>query len=84
MDPLEIPLHDPATPTPPPRCPIPLFSSRTLMHMNREMSPHAKSELTPFGEIILVSGCKLIVRGVRANKRNSDPVKIVEEAITKI
>ena len=54
------------------------------MRMNREMSPHAESESTPFGEIILASGCKLIVRGVGANKRNSDPVKIMEEAVSQI
>ena len=52
--------------------------------MNREMSPHAESESTPFGEIILASGCKLIVRGVGANKRNSDPVKIMQDAVSQI
>jgi hypothetical protein len=52
--------------------------------MNREMSPHAESESTPFGEIILASGCKLIVRGVGANKRNSDTVKIMQDAVSQI
>ena len=55
------------------------------MRMNIEMSPHTESsESTPVGEIILASGCKLIVRGVRADKRNLDPVQIVEQAVTKI
>ena len=55
------------------------------MRMNIEMSPHTESsESTPVGEIILASGCKLIVRGVGADKRNSDPVQIVEQAVTKI
>jgi hypothetical protein len=40
--------------------------------------------LNQFPEIILASGCKLIIQGVGANKRNSDLVKIVEEAVSKI
>ena len=75
---------DRTTPTPPLWCPIPPVSPRMLMWMNREMSPHAESESTPFDEIILASGCKLIVHGVGANKRNSDPIKIMQDAISQI
>ena len=54
------------------------------MWMNREMSPHAESESTPFGKIILASSCKLIVCGIRANKRNPDPIKIMQDAVSQI
>jgi hypothetical protein len=42
---------------------------------------HTTNDLS---DVTLAPGCTLIIRGVGATKRNSDPVKLVEAAVTQI
>ncbi|KAF8163598.1 hypothetical protein B0H34DRAFT_696009 [Crassisporium funariophilum] len=73
----------PDNPTTPPRIPptIPPYTPRTPMRLQRSIHSNREAEPTPISEITLASGCSLIVRGVGANKHDSDPVKIMKDAI---
>ena len=68
--------------TPPKKRVLPPFTPKTPMRANGHI-PN-KHESNDMGDIALAPGCTLIVRGVGATHRNSDPVKLVDVAIAKI
>lgn len=68
--------------TPPKKRTLPPFTPKTPMRINGHI-PN-KHESNDMSNIALAPGCTLIIRGVGATLRNSDPVRLVEAAITKI
>ena len=65
--------------TPPQKRALPLFTPKTPMRANGYIpNRHVTNDI---GDIALAPGCTLIVRGVGAAKRNSDPVKLLEAAV---
>jgi hypothetical protein len=68
--------------TPPQKRTLPLFTPKTPMRINGYIpNRHVTNDI---GEVTLAPGCTLIIRGVGATKRNSDPVKLVEAAVAQI
>jgi hypothetical protein len=64
---------------------LPPFSPRTPLRKRAPPSQDSgENGITPIKDVTLASGASLIVRGVGANKKNSDPVKLMIEAIAKI
>lgn len=68
--------------TPPKKRSLPPFTPKTPMRVNG----HIPNRLiaNDMSDIALAPGCTLIVRGIGATKRNSDPVKLLEAAIAQI
>ena len=65
--------------------PLPPFSPRTpLRKRTTPFQEPGETDHTPIKDITLASGASIIVRGVGANKKNSDPVKLMNDAIGKI
>ncbi len=73
-------------PITPPRAPniLPPFTPRTPLRKRAQYQKEHSDETTPIKDINLASGASIIVRGVGANKKNSDPVELMKAAILKI
>ena len=68
--------------TPPPKRTLPPFSPKSPMRANgRIPTRYMPAEMN---EITLPLGCSLIIQGVGAAQRNSDPVKLIQSAIAQI
>ena len=73
---------NPVNQTPPPKRALPPFSPTSPLRAHgRIPTRYMPAEMN---EITLPPGCSLIVRGVGATQRNSDPVKLVQTAIAHI
>jgi hypothetical protein len=73
---------NPVNQTPPPKRTLPPFSPKSPMRANgRIPTCYMPAEMN---EITLPPGCSLIIRGVGAAQRNSDPVRLIQSAITQI
>ena len=73
--------NDPDPPsTPPKKSIIPPFTPRPAMKTQTPRTPG----ITPIRDITLAPLPSLIIRGIGANTRNSDPLKIVGNAINQI
>jgi hypothetical protein len=68
--------------TPPQKRTLPPFTPKTPMRVNGYIPNRLAAN--DMSDITLAPGCTLIVRGVGAAKRNSDPVRLLEAAITQI
>ncbi|KAF8953176.1 hypothetical protein BDZ97DRAFT_1873597 [Flammula alnicola] len=86
MDNPDNPANDPKTPTHArTQTALPPFSPRTPLR--KRMTPiqdPGDEEHTPIKDVTLASGASVIIRGVGANKKNSDPVQLMNDAINKI
>ena len=75
-------LNNPTPQTPPRKRALPPFTPKTPMRTNGSIpNRHATNDLS---DVTLAPGCNLIIRGVGASHRNTDPTKAVETAILKI
>ena len=72
----------PTPQTPPQKRTLPPFTPKTPMRVNGYIpNRHITNDMS---DVMLAPGCTLIIRGVGAAKRNSDPVKLVEAAVAQI
>ena len=73
--------NSPTPQTPPRKRPLPPFTPKTPMRINGSIPNRHANDIS---DVTLAPGCTLIIRGVGAAHRNTDPTKVVETAILKI